>query len=92
MSIYVDEGFRPCVTESATVAFRVCFDERARVFEVSADALIAYFGAASRRRADLLVAFEAGLEDILKVAEHETGVTKPEPIRLDVDEFREVRH
>ncbi len=52
MSVYVDEGFRPCVTERATVAFRVCWDDRAQVFEVSADALIAYCGAASARKKD----------------------------------------
>ena len=92
MSTYIDDGFRPCVTECATVAFRVCFDERVRVFEVSAEALITYCGAASKRRGDLLVAFEAALPDILKVAEHETGVRKTEPIRLGLDEFKTARH
>src|SRR6266702_2387669 len=52
MSVYVDEGFRPCVTECATVAFRVCFDDRAQIFEVSAEALMAFCGAASSRRKD----------------------------------------
>ena len=78
MSVYVDEGFRPCVTECATVAFRVCFDDRAAVFEVSAEALMTYCGAASKRRSDLLVAFEdapapSGLRQVN--GHHGTAVT-----------------
>ncbi|MFM0739385.1 DUF1488 family protein [Paraburkholderia xenovorans] len=95
MSVYVDEGFRPCVTECATVAFRVCFDDRALIFEVSADALVTYCGAASKRRRDLLVAFEDAQFEILSVAARK-GAAKPdepvEPVRLDLDEFRMVRH
>ncbi len=92
MSVYVDEAFRPWVTESATVAFRVCFDDRAQVFEVSAEALMSYCGAASRRRTDLLVAFEDALHEILKVAEYRKSFQPAAPVRLDVDEFRTVLH
>ncbi|HZZ13749.1 MAG TPA: DUF1488 family protein [Paraburkholderia sp.] len=92
MSIYVDEGFRPCVTECATVAFRVCFDDRALIFEVSAEALMAYCGAASKRRQDLLVAFEDAQLEILSVAARKGAVRPMEPVRLDIDEFRMVRH
>lgn len=92
MSVYVDEGFRPCVTECATVAFRVCFDDRVRIFEVSAEALMAYCGAASNRRRDLLVAFEAAQLEILKVVECKWPFKQSEPVRLGLDEFRMVRH
>jgi hypothetical protein len=92
MSIYVDEGFRPCVTECATVAFRVCFDDRVQVFEVSAEALITYCGAASRRRTDLLVAFEDAQFEILKVAANKKHLEPTAPIKLGLDEFRMVRH
>jgi hypothetical protein len=91
MSVYVDEAFRPCVTESATVAFRVCFDDRVQVFEVSAEALMAYCGAASKRRTDLLVAFEDALYEILRVAETRKSFQST-PVRLGVDEFRTVLH
>jgi hypothetical protein len=90
MSIYVDEGFRPCVTECATVAFRVCFDDCLQVFEVSAEALIRYCGAASRRRIDLLVAFEDAQFEILKVAANKKRLEPTEPIRLGLDEFQMV--
>ncbi|MGF6757106.1 DUF1488 family protein [Paraburkholderia sp. GAS42] len=92
MSVYVDEAFRPCVTECATVAFRVCFDDRVQVFEVSAEALMTYCGAASRRRTDLLVAFEDALCAILKVAEHRKSFKPTEPVRLGLDEFKTVLH
>jgi hypothetical protein len=92
MSVYVDEGFRPCVTECATVAFRVCFDDQVQVFEVSAEALMTYCGAASKRRADLLVAFEDSQLEILKVVECKWPFKQTEPVRLGLDEFRMVRH
>ncbi|WP_341316792.1 hypothetical protein WN982_36220 [Paraburkholderia sp. IMGN_8] len=92
MPVYVDEGFRPCVTECATVAFRVCFDDRAQIFEVSAEALIRYCGAASRRRMDLLIAFEDAQLEILKVAELKQSFKPAEPIKLGLDEFRMVMH
>lgn len=92
MSIYLDEGFRPCVTESAGVAFRVCFDDQAQIFEVSAEALIAYCGAASQRRRDLLIAFEDGRHDILAVASRKRIFKTAEPVRLGLDEFRMVLH
>jgi hypothetical protein len=92
MSVYVDEGFRPCVTECATVAFRVCFDDQVAVFEVSAEALMTYCGAASKRRRDLLVAFEHAQLEILKVVEYKWPFTQSEPVRLGLDEFRMVRH
>ena len=91
MSVYVDEGFRPCVTECATVAFRVCFDDQVQVFEVSAEALMTYCGAASKRRADLLVAFEDSQLEILKVVECKWPFKQTEPVRLGLDEFRMVR-
>jgi hypothetical protein len=68
MSVYVDEGFRPCVTECSTVAFRVCCDDRAQIFEVSAEALVTFCGAASQRKQDLLIAFEDAQQEILTVA------------------------
>ncbi len=92
MSIYVDEGFRPCVTECATVAFRVCFDDSVQIFEVSAEALITYCGAASRRRTDLLVAFEDAQLEILKVAARKHSFGPKEPVWLGLDEFRMVTH
>ncbi|NML35128.1 DUF1488 family protein [Paraburkholderia antibiotica] len=92
MSVYVDEGFRPCVTECATVAFRVCCDDRAQVFEVSADALVAFCGAASRRKQDLLAAFEGAQEDILSVAAEKWQFMPTESVQLGLDEFRLVRH
>jgi hypothetical protein len=92
MSVYVDEGFRPCVTECATVAFRVCFDDQVTVFEVSAEALITYCGAASKRRSDLLAAFENSQLEILKVVENKWPFDQSEPVRLGLDEFRMVRH
>ncbi|MGF6770435.1 hypothetical protein P3T18_002914 [Paraburkholderia sp. GAS199] len=92
MSVYVDEGFRPCVTECATVAFRVCFDDRPMIFEVSAEALMTYYGAPSRRRRDLLLAFAGAQSEILSVAAQKGAVAPVEPVRLDVDEFRMVRH
>ena len=92
MTVYVDEGFRPCVTECATVAFRVWFDDRAQVFEVSAEALMTYCGAASKRRRDLLVAFEDAQLEILKVVECKWPFRETEPVRLGLDEFRMVRH
>lgn len=92
MSVYVDEGFRPCVTECATVAFRVYYDDRVQVFEVSAEALMTYCGAASKRRADLLVAFEDSQLEILKVVECKWPFKQTEPVRLGLDEFRMVRH
>jgi hypothetical protein len=92
MSVYVDEGFRPCVTERATVAFRVCRDDRAQIFEVSADALIAFCGAASARKKDLLLAFEAAQNEILTVAAQKWTFTPSEPVRLGVDEFRMIMH
>jgi hypothetical protein len=92
MTVYVDEGFRPCVTECATVAFRVYCDERAQIFEVSADALVAYCGAASKRKQDLLVAFEGAQLDILSVAASRWTVRPTEPVRLDLDAFRTVMH
>ena len=91
MSVYVDEGFRPCVTECATVAFRVCYDGRVQVFEVSAEALMTYCGAASKRRRDLLVAFENAQLEILKVVECKWPFKQTEPVRLGLDEFRMVR-
>ncbi|WGS52823.1 DUF1488 domain-containing protein [Paraburkholderia sp. D15] len=92
MSVYVDEGFRPCVTESATVAFRVCCDDRAQVFEVSAEALVTFCGAASTRKQDLLAAFEDAQQDILSVAAQEWRFVPTEAVRLGLDEFRMVRH
>ncbi|MBN3805754.1 DUF1488 domain-containing protein [Paraburkholderia sp. Ac-20336] len=92
MSVYVDEGFRPCVTECATVAFRVCCDDRAQIFEVSADALVKFCGAASRRKQDLLVAFEDAQQEILSVAAQRWKFVPTESVRLDLDEFRLVRH
>ncbi|MCC8400634.1 DUF1488 domain-containing protein [Paraburkholderia sp. MMS20-SJTN17] len=92
MSVYVDEGFRPCVTECATVAFRVCCDDRAQIFEVSADALVEFCGAASRRKQDLLVAFEDAQDEILSVAAQRWQFTPSEPVRLGLDEFKLVRH
>lgn len=92
MSVYVDEGFRPCVTECATVAFRVCFDDRALIFEVSAEALMTYCGAASKRRQDLLVAFEDAQLEILSIAAQKRAAKPVEPVQLDVDAFRMVRH
>jgi hypothetical protein len=92
MSVYVDEGFRPCVTECATVAFRVCCDDRAQIFEVSAEALVAYCGAASKRKEDLLVAFEGAQLEILSVAAQKWAFRPTEPVRLGLDEFRMVRH
>ncbi len=92
MSVYVDEGFRPCVTECATVAFRVCCDDRAQIFEVSADALIAYCGAASARKKDLLLAFEGAQSEILSVAARKWTFRPTEPVRLGVDEFRMIMH
>jgi hypothetical protein len=92
MSVYVDEGFRPCVTERATVAFRVCCDDRAQIFEVSAEALVAFCGAASKRKRDLLVAFEDAQQEILSVAAQKWTFKPTEPVRLGLDEFRMVRH
>ena len=92
MSVYVDEGFRPCVTECATVAFRVYCDDRAQIFEVSADALIAYCGAASARKRDLLAAFECAQNEILSVAAQKWAFRPSEPVRLGVDEFRMIKH
>lgn len=92
MSVYVDEGFRPCVTECATVAFRVCCDDRVQIFEVSAEALVTFCGAASTRKQDLLVAFEDAQQDILSVAAHEWRFRPSEPVRLGLDEFRTIRH
>lgn len=92
MPVYLDEGFRPCVTERATVAFRVRCDDRAQIFEVSADALIAFCGAASTRKRDLLVAFEDAQQEILCVAAQKWTVRPSEPVRLGPDEFRMVRH
>jgi hypothetical protein len=92
MSVYVDEGFRPCVTECATVAFRVCCDDRAQIFEVSAEALVTFCGAASRRKKDLLVAFEGAQLKILDVAAQRWTFNPSESVRLDLDEFRMVRH
>ncbi|CAB3683840.1 DUF1488 family protein [Paraburkholderia rhynchosiae] len=92
MSVYVDEGFRPCVTECATVAFRVYCDDRAQIFEVSADALIAYCGAASARKTDLLAAFEDAQLEILTVAARKWTFRPTEAVRLGVDEFRMIRH
>jgi hypothetical protein len=92
MPVYLDEGFRPCVTERATVAFRVCRDDRAQIFEVSADALIAFCGAASTRKRDLLVAFEDAQQEILSVASQKWTVRPSEPVPLGLDEFRRVRH
>ncbi|WP_027798110.1 DUF1488 family protein [Paraburkholderia dilworthii] len=92
MSVYVDEGFRPYVTECATVAFRVCCDDRAQIFEISADALIAYCGAASARKKDLLAAFEDAQLDILTVAAQTWTFRPTEPVPLGVDEFRMVKH
>ncbi|HEX7933314.1 MAG TPA: DUF1488 family protein [Paraburkholderia sp.] len=92
MSVYVDEGFRPCVTECATVAFRVCCDDRAQVFEVSADALIAFCGAASSRKKDLLAAFERAQSEILAVAAQRWAFRPSEPVRLGIDEFRMIEH
>ncbi|OAJ52320.1 hypothetical protein A6V36_37095 [Paraburkholderia ginsengiterrae] len=92
MSVYVDEGFRPCVTECATVAFRVCCDDRAQIFEISADALVTFCGAASKRKKDLLVAFEDAQLEILSVAAQRWTFRPTESVRLDLDEFRMVRH
>jgi hypothetical protein len=92
MSVYVDEGFRPCVTECKTVAFRVCCDDRAQIFEVSAEALVTFCGAASQRKQDLLVAFEDAQQEILTVAARKWTFRPTEPVRLDLDEFRMVRH
>lgn len=92
MSVYVDEGFRPCVTECATVAFRVCFDDQAQIFEVSAEALMTYCGAASKRHRDLLVAFEDAQLEILEVAEKKWSFRPTEPVRLGLAEFQTVRH
>lgn len=92
MSVYVDEGFRPCVTECATVAFRVYCDDRAQIFEVSAEALITYCGAMSSRKRDLLVAFEDAQLDILTVAAEKWTFRPTEPVRLGLDEFRMIRH
>src|SRR3954466_2619281 len=92
MSVYVDEGFRPCVTERATVAFRVCCDDRAQIFEVSADALIAFCGAASTRKRDLLVAFEDAQQEILSVASQKWTVRPSEPVRLGPHVLRIVQN
>jgi hypothetical protein len=92
MLVYVDEGFRPCVTECATVAFRVCCDDRAQIFEVSAEALVAFCGAASKRKRDLLVAFEDAQQEILSVAAQKWTFKPTERVRLGLDEFRMVRH
>jgi hypothetical protein len=92
MSVYVDEGFRPCVTECATVAFRVCNEDRAQIFEVSADVLMAYCGAASKRKQDLLVAFEDSQFEILSVAAQRWTFRPSEAVRLGLDEFRTIRH
>ncbi|MCC8395958.1 DUF1488 domain-containing protein [Paraburkholderia sp. MMS20-SJTR3] len=92
MSVYVDEGFRPCVTECATVAFRVCCDDRAQIFEVSAEALMEFCGAASNRKQDLLVAFEDAQDEILSVAAQRWKFVPTESVRLGLDEFRMVRH
>lgn len=92
MSVYVDEGFRPCVTERATVAFRVCCDDRAQVFEVDADALMTYCGAASHRRRDLLIAFEDAQQEILSVAAEKWVFRPTEPVHLGLDAFRRVEH
>lgn len=92
MSVYVDEGFRPCVTECATVAFRVCCDDRAQIFEVSAEALMEFCGAASTRKRDLLIAFEDAQEEILSVAAQRWTFRPDESVRLGLDEFRMVRH
>lgn len=92
MSVYVDEGFRPCVTECKTVAFRVCCDDRAQIFEVSAEALMTFCGAASQRKQDLLVAFEDAQQEILTVAAQKWRFRPDEPVRLGMDEFRMVRH
>jgi hypothetical protein len=92
MSVYVDEGFRPCVTECATVAFRVCRGERAQIFEVSADALVTFCGAASRRKQDLLAAFEKTQYDILSVAVHQWTFRPSERVCLDLDAFRTALH
>ncbi|HEY2020178.1 DUF1488 family protein [Paraburkholderia sp.] len=92
MSVYVDEGFRPCVTECATVAFRVCCDDRAQIFEVSAEALVAFCGAASNRKEDLLVAFEDAQDEILSVAAQKWKFVPTESVRLGLDDFKLVRH
>ncbi|RAS26499.1 DUF1488 family protein [Paraburkholderia bryophila] len=92
MSVYVDEGFRPCVTECATVAFRVCCDDRVQIFEVSAEALITFCGAASKRKQDLLVAFEDAQQEILSVAARKWTFRPTESVWLGLDEFRMVRH
>src|ERR1044072_9186541 len=86
MSVYVDEGFRPCVTERATVAFRVWRDDRAQVFEISAEALMAFCGPAWTRRKDLLVAFEHAHGEILTVAAPKWTFKPTEPVRLGLDE------
>ncbi|CAH2806887.1 MAG: FIG00455677: hypothetical protein [uncultured Paraburkholderia sp.] len=91
-SVYVDEGFRPCVTECATVAFRVYCDDRAQIFEVSADALVTYCGGASRRKRDLLVAFEDAQLEILLVAARKWTFRPTEAVRLGLDEFQMVTH
>jgi hypothetical protein len=92
MSVYVDEGFRPCVTECETVAFRVCCDDRAQIFEVSAEALVAFCGAVSNRKQDLLVAFEDAQDEILSVAAQKWKFVPTESVRLGLDEFKMVRH
>ena len=92
MSVYVDEGFRPRVTECATVAFRVCCDDRAQIFEVSADALVTFCGAASKRKKDLLAAFEDAQLEILTVAAKKWAFRPSEPVWLGLDEFRTARH
>jgi hypothetical protein len=70
----------------------VCCDDRAQIFEVSAEALVAFCGAASNRKQDLLVAFEDAQDEILSVAAQKWRFVPTESVRLGLDEFKMVRH
>jgi hypothetical protein len=92
LATYIDEGFRPRVTERATVAFRVIFDDHQQVFEVSAEALKEYCDAASDGREDLLAAFEDAQFEILDVAEAKVGSSDTNPILLTMADFKKAGH
>ncbi|MFP3568533.1 DUF1488 family protein [Paraburkholderia sp. SIMBA_030] len=89
---YIDEGFRPGVTKRATVAFRVIFDDRHQVFEVSAEALQEYCDAPSDDREDLLAAFEDARFEILEIAETKVGSSDTNPILLTMADFKKAGH
>jgi hypothetical protein len=92
MATHIDEGFRPRVTERATVAFRVIFDDRPQVFEVRAEALQEYCNAPSDGPEDLLAAFKDAQFEVLEIAETKVGSSDTNPILLTTANFKKAGH